>query len=141
MADAVKQRPRCGGEVPRLEALFTEFITKRAWIKYVAKIPRALRLLQPNMSFKRKQLADAVQVVGKTKSWFAGDPVLLREWTLESVGRLQLLLRHVSQAPHRRMVPKWYKALEFERPLGPQDENEEGEEEDEMMKKTMRLKK
>eukprot|EP00971_Amphidinium_carterae_P202867 4025795-Amphidinium_carterae.1 len=69
MADEVKQRKRYEGEKSRLEALLAEFITKRSWIKYGAKsssvcgkeivhckgLLQALRSLQPNLSFKRRQ--------------------------------------------------------------------------------------
>ena len=70
---------------------------------------RDLQRLQPNMSFKIKDLRDALASIGKSKgdAWGLGTKSDIASFSKTVAKRIQLLGRHVSQALCRNPRPAW----------------------------------
>ena len=71
----------------------------------------SLRSAQPNLSFKKTSMTEALDVLGQESEQWKLDDEKYLEWKRVSERRIHMMCRHVSQAFLRKPQPRWLEML------------------------------
>ena len=106
-------RDRYAGSVDALVSCLRPHVRHPSFIRYCeqqsekidkkllwdhAPIIRALHALQPNLSFSKRRMAQALEKLAEEKGYFRDSPSMAQEWVKVCSCRLRTLGRHMAQS-------------------------------------------